>query len=209
MDGQSSPERCEDASSIVRNQTTSADDELTVGSGEESDSEDFSEHDSNDLTARSLFTGQNGRVRFATCPPPSRTRARNLRHTNKDQLVLQKPSKIKLILLLTLLMKICCHVVVKHTNERARRDLRKRSKNPDEWMPFDLCEMKGIVNVLYLIGVYRCQHQSLHSLWSLGPSGRAVLLASFDRNRFEQLLANLGFDSREDRNTDDKSAPFQ
>ena len=37
MDGQSSPESCDDASSIVRNQTTSADDELTVGSGEESD----------------------------------------------------------------------------------------------------------------------------------------------------------------------------
>ena len=58
MDGQSSPERCDDASSIVRNQTASADDELTVGSGEESDSEDFSEHDSNDLTARSLFAGK-------------------------------------------------------------------------------------------------------------------------------------------------------
>ena len=73
--------------------------------------------------------------------------------------------------------------VVKHTSERARRDLRKRSKNPDEWMPFDLCEMKDIVDVLYLIGVYCCQHES--------------------------LLANLGFDSREDRNTDDKSAPFR
>ena len=53
--------------------------------------------------------------------------------------------------------------VVKHTNERARRDLKKRSKNPDEWMPFDLCEMKDIADVLHLIGVYRCQHESLHS----------------------------------------------
>ena len=77
--------------------------------------------------------------------------------------------------------------VVKHTDKRARRDLRKRSKNPDEWMPFNLCEMKDIVDVLYLIGVYRCQHESLHSLWSSGPSGRATFFASFDRNRFEQL----------------------
>ena len=107
MDGQSSLQRFDDASSVVKNQTTSADDELTVGSGEESDSEDSSEHDSDDLTGRSLFAGKNGRVWFATCPPQSRTRARNLRHTNEDQLVLQYPSKIKLILLLTLLMKIC------------------------------------------------------------------------------------------------------
>ena len=106
VDGQLSPERCDDAS-IVRNQTTSTDDEVTVGSGEEGDSEDSSEHDSDDLTARSSFVGKNGRVRFTTCPLPSRTHACNLRHTNEDQLGLQKPSKIKLILLLTLLMKIC------------------------------------------------------------------------------------------------------
>ena len=99
--------------------------------------------------------------------------------------------------------------VVKYTNEHAKRDLRKRSKNPDKWMPFVLCEMKNIVDVLYLIGVYRCQHESLHSLWSPGPSGRAIFFASFDRNRFEQFIANLDFDSCEDRNMDDKSAPFR
>ena len=62
-------------------------------------------------------------------------------------------------------------------------------------MPFDLCEMKSIVDVLYLIGVYSCQHESLHSLWAPGPLGKATFFASLDRNRFEQLLANLGFDS--------------
>ena len=72
-----------------------------------------------------------------------------------------------------------------------------------------LCEMEGIVDVLYLIGRYRCQHVSLHSLWSPGPLGRDIFFASFDRNRFEQLLARLGFDSCEDHNTDDKSAPFR
>ena len=107
VDGQSSPEKCDDASSIVRNQTTNADNKLTVGSGEESDSEDSSEHDNDDHTARSSFAGKNGRVWFTTCPPPSKTRARDRRHTNEDQLVLQKPSKIKSIFLLTLLIKIC------------------------------------------------------------------------------------------------------
>ena len=41
------------------------------------------------------------------------------------------------------------------------------------------------------------------------PIRKSYIFASFDRNRFEQLLANLGFDSCEDRNTDDKSAPFR
>ena len=96
--------------------------------------------------------------------------------------------------------------VVKHTNERARRDLKKRSKILDEWMPFELGEMKGNVDALCLIGVYRCQHASLYLLWSPSPSGRAIVFASFDRNRFEQLLANLGFESCKYRNT---SAPFR
>ena len=106
-DGQSSPEKCDDVSSIVRNQTTNADNELTVSSGEESNSENSSEHDNDDHTARSSFAEKNDRVWFTACPPPSRTRARNLTHTNEDQLVLQKPYKIKSIFLLTLFTKIC------------------------------------------------------------------------------------------------------
>ena len=62
VDGQSSPERCDDVSFIARNQTTSAVDELTVGSGEESDGKDSPEHDSDNLKARSLFAGKNGPV---------------------------------------------------------------------------------------------------------------------------------------------------
>ena len=76
-------------------------------------------------------------------------------------------------------------------------------------MPFNLCEMKDIVGILYLIGVYRCQRESFHSLRSPGSSGRAIFFASLYCNRFEQLLANLGFDSCENRNTDNKSAPFR
>ena len=52
-----------------------------------------------------------------------------------------------------------------------------------------------IVGVLYLTGVCRCQHESLCSLWSPGLSERAICFASFDRNRFEQLIAYLRFDS--------------
>ena len=43
-------------------------------------------------------------------------------------------------------------------------------------------------------------------VWS---SGRAIFPASFGCNRFEQLVANLQFDSCEDRYTDDKFAPFR
>ena len=98
---------------------------------------------------------------------------------------------------------------VKRTNERVRRDIKKRGKNTNKWVPVDVCEMKGIAGVLYLIGVYHCQHEFLCSLWSPGPPGRALFSAFFDRNRFDQLIPNLCFDSHEDRYTNDKSAPFR
>ena len=106
VDGQSSSERCDDASSIVRNQATSADDKLTVGVGKKVIAKTPLSMTVMILRPEACLQ-KKIRVWFAIGPPPSRTRARNLRHTNEDQLVLQKPSKIKLILLLTLLMKIC------------------------------------------------------------------------------------------------------
>ena len=77
------PKRYDDASFGVSNQTTSADNQLTVSSGEECDSENFSEHDSDDLTARSLFIGKNDGAWFTTCPSSSRIRACNPRHTEE------------------------------------------------------------------------------------------------------------------------------
>ena len=99
--------------------------------------------------------------------------------------------------------------VVKHANNRARWDLRAKGKNLDKWAPVDLCKIRGIIGLLYLIDVYHSQHESLYSLWSSGPSRRAIFPASFSRNCFEQLVANLWFESREDRNIDDKFAPFR
>ena len=83
VDGQSSPERFDDASFIGKNQTTSADDKLTLGSGEESDSEDSSEHDSNDLTARSLFA-----EKMAVCGLP-----RVPHHQEHVHVILDTPTK--------------------------------------------------------------------------------------------------------------------
>ena len=50
---------------------------------------------------------------------------------------------------------------------------------------------------------------SPRSLWSPSSSEKAIFSASFGHNRFEQLIANLHFDSRENRNMDDMSAPFR
>ena len=185
---------------------TSGEDEMSDSSEEESDSDDSTE--SSDTLTESTFRERNGQVWIVTCPPPSKTRACNIRHTREGPVGNAKDIENEVDAFTCFIDEIMLKQVVKHTSDRARRDLRAKGKNPDEWAPVDLCEIRGIVGLQYLIGVYHSQHKSLRSLWSSGPSGRAIFPASFGRNRFEQLVANLRFDSREDRNTDDKFAPF-
>ena len=95
---------------------------------EASNSEYSSEHGSNDLTARSSFTEKNGLVLFTMCPTSSRARACNLRHTNEGQSLLQKSIHNKTDPFAYFMDENILKQVVKHTNERARRDLRKRGK---------------------------------------------------------------------------------
>ena len=62
------------------------------------------------------------------------------------------------------------------------------------------------------MGVYRLQHESRRSMWSFGPSGRAIFPAAFGRNRFKEIVACLRFDNcdtRLQRRQTDKFAPFR
>ena len=180
---------------------------MSDSSEEESDSDDSTK--SSDTVTQSTLRGRNGQVWAATCPPPSKTRACNIRHTKEGPVRNAKDIKNEVDAFTCFIDEDMLKQVVKHRNNRARRDLRAKSENPDEWAPVDLCEIRGIVGLLYLIGVYRFQHELLLSLWSSGPYGRAIFPASFGRNRYAQLVANLRSDSYEDCNTDGKFAPFR
>ena len=107
-------------------------------SEEESDSDDSTE--SSDTATQSTFRGRNGQVWAATCPPPSRTRACNIRHTKKGPVGNAKDIKNEVDAFTCFINEDMLKQVVKHTNNRARRDLRAKGKNPDEWTPVDLCE---------------------------------------------------------------------
>ena len=85
-------------------------------------------------------------------------------------------------------------------------------KGRDNWSPVDLDEIKGIIGLFFVMGVYRLQHESLQSMWSSDPSGRAIFPAAFGRNCFEEIVACLRFDNRDtrlQRRQTDKFAPFR
>ena len=124
---------------------------MTDSSTEESDDEDSSGSRPIDLMARSSFKGRNGRVWVTTCPPPSRTRACNLKYTTEGLVGAAKDIHIEVKTFACFIDKNMLKQVVKRTNNRTRKDLRAKGKNPNKWVPVDLCEMRIIVGFLYLI----------------------------------------------------------
>ena len=183
--------------------------EISDSSMDESDNDDSTGSGPSGAVAQSSYKARNGRIWVTTCPQSSRTRACNLRHTAKGPVSSAKNIQNEEEAFACFIDEDMLQQIVKHTNNRARRDLRAKNRSPDEWVPVDLCEKKGVDGLLYLIGVYRSQRESLRSLWSSGRSGRPIFSASFGRGWFEQIIANLRFDSREDRSTEDKFAAFR
>ena len=139
-------ESMDDPSAVnSQNSLTSLEKEFTDSSTEESDGEDSTGSKLDDLMAKSSFKGRNGHVWATMCPPPSRTRAYNLRHTTEGLVGAAKDIHDEVEAFACFIDEDMLKRVVKHTNTRARRDLRAKGKNPDEWVPVDLCEIKALL----------------------------------------------------------------
>lgn len=158
------------------------------------------------------YTSKNGLVWLSADPPSSRTRGCNICHTTEGPC-----GKAKLILtesdaLSCFLDDDILHKVIQNTNQYARMYMVSKGRDPSTWKRVDETEMKAVIGVLYLLGVYRSQHESLRSLWSSGHSGRPIFKAAFSINRFEQIVSFMRFDDRDTRQVrkiNDKFAPFR
>ena len=155
----------------------------------------------------SFLTGKNGNVQSADCPPPSRTRACNLKHTVEGPLGNAKLIGEEVESFLWFFKEDMPRMIIEHTNKYG-----KNYKEKDNWSPVDLDEIKGIIGLFFVMGVYKLQYESLRSMWSSGPSCRAIFPAAFGRNHFEEIVACLRFDNRDthlQREQTDKFAPFR
>ena len=75
-----------------------------------------------------------------------------------------------------------------------------------------MIELKAFVDILYLLGVSKENHENIRNLWSDGPMARPVFKATMSVNRFEIIRCHPRFDSidtREERRARDKFAPFR
>ena len=149
-----------------------------------------------------LYTARNGKV-FSSIPPPtSRTRAANI-FTQKSGLKVSITNKLDAFeaFFTTQMFEI----VVRETNAHGRR-------HGNDWSDTDIIEIRGFVGLMYLIGISKGNHENVKDMWEVGPFNRPIFAASMSRNRFENILRHLRFDSRDtrsERRRADKFAPFR
>ena len=117
----------------------------------------------NDFMAKSSFKGRNGSVWVTTCPPPLRTCTCSLRHATKRLVSAAKNTNNEVEAFACFIDEDMLKQIFKHTNNRARRDLRAKGKNLDEWVPVDLCKTRSIVDLFIDFNtnpsIY-CNHQA-------------------------------------------------
>ena len=167
---------------------------------------------SNRVDKAASWTSKNGFVWSAAEPVPSKTRACNIRHTKEGPQDQARLVQTETDTFRCFIDDDILRMVIENTNRYGQMYMASKGRDPSEWKPIDNIEMNAVIGILYLLGVYRSQHESLRSLWSSGHSGRPVFRAAFGINRFEQILAFLRFDdrkTRQNRKANDKFALFR
>ena len=106
-------------------------------------------------------------------------------------------------------------LIALETNREARRKVRQwNDDNPEnrrEWNEVDSTEIKAFIGLCLYAGLHKSNHEAVSLLWSENE-GRPIFTATMSRNRFTSILKFLRFDNRatrEERQADDKLAPFR
>lgn len=101
--------------------------------------------------------------------------------------------------------------IVRHTNVK----ISEKSQNYNDKhivKETTLVEMKAVIGLLYLAGLFRSSRQNLEDLWASDGTGVDIFRSTMPLKRFQFILASLRFDcegTRAERRRTDKLAPFR
>ncbi|XP_035664217.1 piggyBac transposable element-derived protein 4-like [Branchiostoma floridae] len=107
-------------------------------------------------------------------------------------------------------------LIVQQTNREARRKHREWNDNQEnerqeEWCRVDGTEIRAVIGLCIIAGLYQSNHEPQASLWSTAD-GKPVFPATMTRERFRNILKYMRFDDREtraERRATDKLAAFR
>ena len=80
--------------------------------------------------------------------------------------------------------------------------------NLKTWKKMDIEELKKVIGLLILLGVYQGRNEPLSSMWR-EKEGRELFRKSMSISRLEVILLNMRFDAKNERNISNVFAPFE
>lgn len=189
-------------------------DNLEIGSEEDSDEELTEQENTNEQVSGSFYTAKSGMIWYKQPFLRTRRMKRNILNTKPG--ITQHSADANTILetfnlFLTPEIK---DIICLHTNQEASRcyDIwnGKNPTNQKQWTPFERDELDCFLGVLIKAGALRCRKESTKEMWTTNTSiRRAFFTASLSRNRFEEISIFLRFDdksTRAERRENDKLA---
>lgn len=192
-------------------------DNLEIGSEEDSDEELTEQENTNEQVSGSFYTAKSGMIWYKQPFLRTRRMKRNILNTKPG--ITQHSADANTILetfnlFLTPEIK---DIICLHTNQEASRcyDIwnGKNPTNQKQWTPFERDELDCFLGVLIKAGALRCRKESTKEMWTTNTSiRRAFFTASLSRNRFEEISIFLRFDdksTRAERRENDKLAAIR
>ena len=73
-------------------------------------------------------------------------------------------------------------------------------KDPSDARPIDLAELKAVIGLLYIMGMFKSGRQNSKDFWNTDGTGLEICLATMAHRRFVFLLRCLRFDNKHTRN---------
>lgn len=103
--------------------------------------------------------------------------------------------------------------ILLYTNVRIRRT-RHGLNTSNDYAYVELCmdELKAVIGLIYLAGLYKSARQNLQDLWSNDGTGIPIFALTMSLRRFVFIVNHLRFDdvdTREERLSLDRLAPFR
>lgn len=88
--------------------------------------------------------------------------------------------------------------VVINTNYRIKEKSEKW-KSSAHYGETTVVEIKALLGLLYLSGVFRNNHRNVEELWNTDGTGMDIFRCTMSQRRFQFLISCLGFDNKESR----------
>lgn len=179
-----------------------------------SESEESANEEENGEERGNFYVGRNTLTKWKKEMPPknSRTRSHNIISHIPGVKGVAKNMKSELEIWQLFFPDTLLSEIVANTNLFIQNSALKYQSNPTFIKPTDIDEIKSLIGLFYLAGVFKAGRTNIDEFWQRDGTGLDIFWITMSLQRFRFLVQSIRFDNKETRNDRikfDKLAPIR